>query len=151
MLRPTNLAKLATTARYVKNHKKPVVESKQYWNTVPTSKPPKYIYEIKYHPNANPGSDMGLPDHEHLNDWDHHSASHFENFRYSYSGQWWEGSSTTKFFILIAPFVMIFLSYVGSKDNSKYRKGDFSNLPTIDILSYKSVIPPELWSKWILK
>ena len=32
---------------------------------------------------------MGFPEHEHLNDWDVHSASHFENFRYSYGGQWW--------------------------------------------------------------
>ncbi len=87
---------------------------------------------------------MGFPDHDHLNDWDNHSASHFEQFRFSYAGQWWEGHPFTKILLLFGPFLMGLFAYLSSQNNSKYRKGDFLNLSPIDIVSYRSSIAPEI-------
>ena len=69
MLRSSNLARLALQSRHGQNDKRPVVESKDIINWVPSKVPPKYVYEIKYHQSANPGIDMGLPKHEHFNPW----------------------------------------------------------------------------------
>lgn len=86
MLRSYNLARLALQTRYVQNHKKPVVESTIIINSVPSKTPPKYVYEIKYHPNANPGIDMGFPNHGHNNPWNDEAFVRYENFKWRYSG-----------------------------------------------------------------
>jgi hypothetical protein len=36
---------------------------------VPTSIPPKYIYQVAYHPTSMPDFDMKFPDHKHFDDW----------------------------------------------------------------------------------
>lgn len=36
---------------------------------MPTTKPPKYIYEVQYHPASIPDLDMKFKDHQHMDDW----------------------------------------------------------------------------------
>jgi hypothetical protein len=40
-----------------------------FYNLVPSHKPPKYIYKIKYHPTAPPTFDEGYRDHAHMNEF----------------------------------------------------------------------------------
>ena len=52
---------------------------------MPSKTPPKYVYEVTYHPSSRPGLDLGYPDHQHLNPFAELAGNKHEQFRYSYS------------------------------------------------------------------
>lgn len=49
---------------------------------MPSKVPPKYIYEVTYHPAAEPGIDLGFPDHQHQNPFEAEGGNRYEQFRY---------------------------------------------------------------------
>jgi hypothetical protein len=51
---------------------------------VPSHKPPKYIYQVKYHPTAVPTFDEGFRDHAHANEFDNLAMNDMELFRFKY-------------------------------------------------------------------
>lgn len=69
---------------YVKDFKKPIVESTFFNYSVPSTVPPKYIYKIEYHPNAKPSVEFGYRDHAHYNDFEQKAFVDFELFQFKY-------------------------------------------------------------------
>ena len=57
MIRTSFLSKNLLNTRYLVNHKKPAVECIIFYYLVPSHKPQKYIYKIKYHQTAPPTFD----------------------------------------------------------------------------------------------
>jgi hypothetical protein len=84
MIRYSQINKLLARSRYIIDHRKPRVESNSKISIVPSNKVPKYVYEVKYHPQANPGIDLGFPDHRHTNPFQDVAGAKHENFRYRY-------------------------------------------------------------------
>ena len=97
------------------------------------------MYEIKYHPNANPGIDMGFPNHEHGNPWNDEAFIRYENFKWRYSGEWWEGATSFKLFMAAAPFLLMvivhYMTFYWEKRNIKYRKGHGAHIADKEIVS----------------
>lgn len=52
---------------------------------MPSSKPPKYIYMLEYHPSSMPDLDMQFKDHAHFNDWLNIVSGEEDKYEFQYS------------------------------------------------------------------
>lgn len=51
---------------------------------MPTTVPPKYIYQIQYHPTSLPDFDMKFEDHKHFNDWNTIVYGELDKYEFQY-------------------------------------------------------------------
>jgi hypothetical protein len=89
---------------------------------VPKTKPPKYIYEVGYHPSSVPDMDMQFRDHEHMNDWSMVVYGEEDKYEFQYSGQWWEAITVRSRIMLLALTFFIYFTWVNDANERKAKK-----------------------------